>query len=155
MRMDKLTTKFQLAIGDAQSLALVRDHQFIEPAHLMIAMLDQEGSGIRAVLAQSGVNVNGLRSGLDQMLDSMASVEGNAGQIHVSSELSRLLNLTDKAAQKRGDQYIATEVFILALLEDKSNAVAELLSTNSMAGKILMMKALKTNDRHWINTRLI
>jgi len=128
--MDKLTSKFQLALQDAQSTALGRDHQFIEPAHLMIAMLDQDGSGVRPVLAQSGVNINGLRSGLDQLLERMAKVEGGGGQLHVSNELGRLLNLTDKAAQKRDDQYISTELFILASLEEKRNSLAELLLAN-------------------------
>lgn len=130
MRMDKLTSKFQLALQDAQSLALGRDHQFIEPAHLLIAMLDQDGSGVRPVLAQSGVNVNGLRSGLDKLLDRMARVEGGGGQLHVSNELGRLLNLTDKAAQKRDDQYISSELFVLAALEEKKNSIAELLLEN-------------------------
>ena len=119
MRMDKLTSKFQLALQDAQSLALGRDHQFIEPVHLMAAMLDQDGSGVRPLLAQSGVNVNGLRAGLDRALEAMAQVEGGGGQLHVSSELNRLLNLTDKKAQKRGDQYISSEIFVIAALEDK------------------------------------
>ncbi|WP_205738189.1 ATP-dependent chaperone ClpB [Granulosicoccus antarcticus] len=125
--MDKLTSKFQLALQDAQSLALGRDHQFIEPAHLMLAMLDQDGSGVSPLLAQSGVNVNGLRVGLDQTLDRMAQVEGGGGQLHVSNELGRLLNLTDKAAQKRGDQYISSEVFVVAAIEDKKNSLAEVL----------------------------
>lgn len=130
MRMDKLTSKFQLALQDAQSLALGRDHQFIEPAHLMIAMLDQDGSGVRPLLAQSGVNVNGLRSGLDKLLDRMAKVEGGSGQLHVSNELGRLLNLTDKAAQQRNDQYISSELFVVASLEEKKNSLAELLLAN-------------------------
>ncbi|MFK8083738.1 MAG: ATP-dependent chaperone ClpB [Granulosicoccus sp.] len=128
--MDKLTSKFQLALQDAQSLALGRDHQFIEPAHLLIAMLDQDGSGVRPVLAQSGVNINGLRTGLDKLLDRMAKVEGGGGQLHVSNELGRLLNLTDKAAQKRDDQYISSELFVLASLEEKKNSIAELLIAN-------------------------
>jgi len=127
MRMDKLTSKFQLAIQDAQSLAVGRDHQFIEPSHLMVAFLDQEGSGVRPLLAQSGVNVNGLRSTLTQQLDKMASVQGNHGQLHVSNDLSRLLNTTDKLAQKRGDQYISSELFVLALLEDSKHIVAKAL----------------------------
>lgn len=127
MRMDKLTSKFQLALQDAQSLALGRDHQFIEPAHLLVAMLDQDGSGVSPLLAQSGVNVNGLRTGLNQALERLASVEGGSGQLHVSNELGRLLNLTDKAAQKRGDQYISSEVFVIAALEDKKNSIAELM----------------------------
>jgi len=128
--MDKLTTKFQLALAEAQSLAIGRDHQFIEPQHLLVAMLDQDGSGVRPLLAQSGVNVNGLKSGLDKALDAMASVEGAGGQLHVSSELNRLLNLTDKKSQKRGDQYISSEIFVLAALEDKKNALADLMLQN-------------------------
>ena len=130
MRMDKLTSKFQLALQDAQSLAVGRDHQFIEPAHLMVAMLDQDGSGVRPVLAQSGVNVNGLKVGLDRALDTMPSVQGAGGQVHVSNELSRLLNLADRRAQKRGDDYISSELFVLACLEDGKNRVAELLKSS-------------------------
>ena len=130
MRMDKLTSKFQLALQDAQSLALGRDHQFIEPAHLLIAMLDQDGSGVRPLLAQAGVNVNGLRTDLDKVLDRLASVEGGGGQLHVSNELGRLLNLTDKAAQQRDDQYISSELFALASLEEKKNSVAEVMLAN-------------------------
>ena len=130
MRMDKLTSKFQLALQDAQSLALGRDHQFIEPAHLLIAMLDQDGSGVRPVLAQAGVNVNGVRTGLDKILDRLAKVEGGSGQLHVSNELGRLLNLTDKAAQKRDDQYISSELFVLAALEEKKNSLADLMQQN-------------------------
>jgi len=127
MRMDKLTSKFQLALQDAQSIAVGRDHQFIEPAHLMLAFLDQDGSGVRPLLAQSGVNVNGLRSELTAQLDSMAAVQGNAGQLHVSNGLNRLLNLTDKLSQKRGDQYISSETFVLALLEEGSDPVGKAL----------------------------
>ncbi len=130
MRMDKLTSKFQLALQDAQSLAVGRDHQFIEPAHLMVAFLDQDGGGVRPVLAQSGINVNGLRVKLDQQIDDLAEVQGGGGQLHVSNELGRLLNLTDKKAQKRGDQYISTEIFVLAALEDKKNSLAEALLAN-------------------------
>lgn len=130
MRMDKLTSKFQLALQDAQSSAVGRDHQFIEPTHLLAAMLDQDGSGVRPVLDQSGVNVNGLKSALNGALDRMASVQGGNGQVQVSSELARLLNLTDKKSQKRGDQYISSEVFVLAALEDRKNAAAEALLAN-------------------------
>ena len=127
MRMDKLTSKFQLALQDAQSLAVGRDHQFIEPAHLMIAFLDQDGSGVRPLLAQAGVNVNGLRVGLDRILESIAQVQGSAGQLHVSNELSRMLNITDKTSQQRGDQYISSELFVLAALQEKNSSLARLL----------------------------
>ena len=130
MRMDKLTSKFQLAIQDAQSLALGKDNQFIEPEHLMIALLDQQGSGVRPLLAQAGVNVNGLRSSLGRALDSLPQVEGSGGDVHISNDLGRLLNLTDKLAQKRDDQFISSELFVLALLDDKKHRVAQMLRDN-------------------------
>ena len=121
MRTDKLTSKFQLALQDAQSLSLGKDHQFIEPTHLMVALLDQEGGSARGLLTQAGINVNLLRSQLGDALDSMPSVSGGGaeGDIHISNDLSRLLNVTDKLAQKRNDQYISSELFILAALDDK------------------------------------
>ena len=119
MRMDKLTTKFQTALAEAQSLAVGRDHQYIEPVHLMAALLDQEGGTTRHLLGKSDVNANALRSSLNQALDRVATVEGAGGEVHVSNDLNKLLNLTDKAAQQRGDQYISSELFVLAALEDK------------------------------------
>jgi ATP-dependent Clp protease ATP-binding subunit ClpB len=119
MRMDKLTTKFQLALADAQSIAVGRDHQYIEPIHLMMALLDQDGGTARPLLAQSGVNINQLRVQLMQALDRLPQVQGTAGEVHVSNELGRLLNLTDKLAQTRKDQYISSELFLLAAVEDK------------------------------------
>ncbi|HET6654919.1 MAG TPA: ATP-dependent chaperone ClpB [Gammaproteobacteria bacterium] len=117
--MDKLTSKFQIALADAQSLALGRDHQFIEPAHLMLAMLNQQAGTVHPLLAKAGVDVNRLRNQLDQALDRMPQVEGAGGDVHVSNDLNRLLNLTDKLAQKRNDQFIASELFVLAALDDK------------------------------------
>ncbi|MGA0959660.1 MAG: ATP-dependent chaperone ClpB [Sedimenticolaceae bacterium] len=119
MRMDKLTSKFQLALADAQSLALGRDHQFIEPVHLMVALLDQEGGSVRPLLGQADVNVNQLRSSLSEALERLASVQGNAGDVHLSNDLGRLMNQTDKLAQERKDQYISSELFVLAAMEDK------------------------------------
>ncbi len=127
MRTDKLTSKFQLALQDAQSLALGKDHQFIEPVHLMIALLDQEGGVARSLLTQTGVNVNLLRSQLGEALDRMPSVSGgDAGEVHLSNDLVRLLNVTDKLAQQRNDQYISSELFLLAAVEDKGT-VGDLL----------------------------
>ena len=123
MRTDKLTSKFQLALQDAQSLALAKDHQFIEPAHLLVALLDQEGGVARSMLSQAGVNVNLLRSHLGEAIDGMASVSGgDAGEVHVSNDLAKLLNATDKLASKRGDQYISSDLFLLALMDDKGKA---------------------------------
>ena len=118
MRMDKLTSKFQLAIADAQSLALGRDHQFIEPIHLLSAMLNQENNSISLLLNQAGVNINSLRSQLASKLDQLPQVEGS-DDIHISTELGRILNRCDKLAQKRKDQYIASELFVLAAVQDK------------------------------------
>jgi len=126
MRMDKLTSKFQLALQDAQSLAIGRDHQFIEPLHLMIAMLDQEGGTVRHLLQLAGANVNLLRSQLGEALEHLPSVEGSSGDLHISNDLGRLLNQTDKLAQQRKDQYISSELFVLAAAEDKGQ-VGELL----------------------------
>ena len=120
MRTDKLTAKFQAALGEAQSLALGRDHQFIEPIHVMVAMIDQEGGSVKPLLSQSGVNVTNLRNTLGEALDRFPKVVGTGGDVQISNELSRLLNLTDKLSQKRGDQYIASEIFVLAALEDRS-----------------------------------
>ncbi|GBE07400.1 chaperone protein ClpB [bacterium BMS3Bbin11] len=119
MRMDKLTSKFQMAIADAQSLAVGRDNQYIEPVHLMAALMDQEGGSVRPILAQSGVNIAALRSSLDAALDRLATVEGTAGEVHLSNDLGRLLNVTDKLAQKRNDQYVSSELFVLAAVDDK------------------------------------
>ncbi len=126
MRMDRLTSKFQMALADAQSLAVGRDHQFIEPAHMMASLLDQEGGTVRHLLTQADVNVNQLRSGLGDLLDRMPSIEGAAGDLHISNDLGRLLNQSDKLAQKRKDQYISSELFVLAALEDKGE-LGELL----------------------------
>jgi ATP-dependent Clp protease ATP-binding subunit ClpB len=117
--MDKLTSKFQMAIADAQSLAVGRDNQYIEPVHLMAALMDQEGGSVRPILAQSGANVASLRTNLDAALDRLATVEGTAGEVHLSNDLGRLLNITDKLAQKRNDQYISSELFVLAAVDDK------------------------------------
>jgi ATP-dependent Clp protease ATP-binding subunit ClpB len=126
MRMDRLTTKFQEALADAQSLAVGRDHQFIEPTHVLAALLDQEGGSARSVLAQAGGNVNQLRSALGEALGRLPRVEGTPGEVHVSNDLNRLLNVCDKLAQQRKDQYISSELFLLAAVEDRG-AVAEIL----------------------------
>ena len=120
MRMDKLTSKFQLALAEAQSLAVGRDHQFIEPAHLMVALLDQQGGTARGLLTKAGSNVNLLRSQLGDAIDRLAKVEGAGGEVHVSNDLAKLFNLTDKLAQDRADQYISSELFVLAALDDRS-----------------------------------
>ncbi|MFO7582336.1 ATP-dependent chaperone ClpB [Guyparkeria sp.] len=135
--MDKLTAKFQMALADAQSLAVGQDHQFIEPVHLMVALLDQEGGTVRHLLTQSDINVNMLRSQLGEMLDRQPAVSGGeAGEVHISNDLSRLLNVTDKLAQKRNDQYISSELFVLAVIEDKSELGETLRRAGASKGAI-------------------
>ena len=119
MRMDKLTSKFQLALADAQSLALGKDHQFIDPLHVMLALIDQEGGSIRPLLLQTGIQINALRQVLQHAIDRLASVSGAGGDVQISAELTRMLNLTDKLAQKRQDAFISSELFLLAALESK------------------------------------
>jgi ATP-dependent Clp protease ATP-binding subunit ClpB len=118
--MDKLTSKFQLALAEAQSLAVGQDHQFIEPAHLMVALLDQQGGTVRGLLTKAGSNVNLLRSQLGDAIDRLPKVEGAGGDVHISNDLGKLFNVTDKLAQKREDQYISSELFVLAALDDQS-----------------------------------
>ena len=136
MRMDKLTTKFQLALADAQSLALGRDNQFIEPVHLMLALLDQEGGSVRHLLTRADVNVNALRSKLGEALERLPQVEGAGGDVQVSNDLGRMLNLTDKLAQKRGDQFISSELFVLAALKDRGELGRRLKDSGAVTGAI-------------------
>ncbi|HGG60420.1 MAG TPA: AAA family ATPase, partial [Gammaproteobacteria bacterium] len=122
MRMDKLTNKFQLALQDAQSLAIGRDHQMIEPTHVLTALLDQEGGTVRPLLSKAGVNVNLLSSHLSEALDRHPQVKGVPGEVHISRDLERVLNQTDKLAQQRKDDYISSELFVLACLDDQGPA---------------------------------
>ncbi|WP_217512773.1 ATP-dependent chaperone ClpB [Vibrio metschnikovii] len=119
MRLDRFTSKFQIAISDAQSLALGRDHQYIEPVHLMVALLDQNGSPIRPLLTMLNIDVAQLRSKLGEMLDRLPKVSGIGGDVQLSGALGTLFNLCDKVAQKRQDAYISSEIFLLAAIEDK------------------------------------
>ena len=136
MRMDKLTNKFQMALADAQSLAVGRDHQFIEPVHLMVALLDQQGGTVRHLLGVAQVDVNALRSQLGEVLDHLPRVEGSAGEVHISNDLGRLLNVTDKIAQQRNDAYISSELFVLAALEDKGQLGNMLRKAGAAKGSI-------------------
>src|SRR6202166_5020142 len=121
MRFDKLTTKFQQAIADAQSMALAADNGYVEPQHLFLSLLNQEDSGTSSLLARAGVNVAPLKASLTKAIDRLPKVEGQGGEISASRELTNLLNLTDKIATKRGDQFIASEMFLLALADDKGD----------------------------------
>ena len=119
MRFDKFTTKLQQAVADAQSLAVGNDHQFIESQHLLSALLTQDDGGVAALLAHAGVKVQALKDALKQGIDRLPKVEGHEGEVQISRDLSNLLNLADKEAQKRGDQFIASETFLVAALQSK------------------------------------
>ena len=136
MRMDKLTSKFQIALAEAQSLAIGMDHQFIEPVHVMVALLDQQGSTVRGLLTKAGANVNLLRSQLGDALDRLSRVEGAGGEIHISNDLNKLLNLTDKLAQQRNDQYISSELFVLAAFDDRSPLASVLAQSGAVRGAV-------------------
>ncbi len=122
MRLDKLTTKFQQAFADAQSLAVGHDNPYIEPQHLLLALLDQEDGGTASLLARAGVNAPALKTALTAAIGRLPRVEGQGGEVNISRELTNLLNLTDKEAQKLGDQFIASEMFLLALVQDKGDS---------------------------------
>src|SRR5262252_8621205 len=136
MRMDKLTSRFQQALADAQSLAVGRDHNMLEPAHLMAALLDQQGGSTTPLLAQAGVNVAALRTRIGQALDKLAQVRGQEGNINVSNDLTRLLNVTDKLAQQRGDQFVSSELFALAAVEDRGELGRALREAGAVRGAL-------------------
>ncbi|KQY49700.1 ATP-dependent chaperone ClpB [Lysobacter sp. Root494] len=136
MRMDKLTSRFQEALSDAQSLAVGRDHSVIEPAHLLTALVEQQGGSTRPLLAQAGVNVPLLRERLGEALEKLPRVTGQAGNVSVGNDLARLLNVTDKYAQQRGDAFIATELFVLAALDDSGDVGRALKGAGATKQKI-------------------
>src|SRR5262245_10571906 len=136
MRMDKLTTNFQQALADAQSLAVGRDHQFIEPVHVMAALLEQQGGSVIGILTKAGVNLNLLRSQLGESIDRLPSVEGTPGEVHIGNELTKLLNVTDKLAQERGDAYISSELFLLAAVQSKNDLGRILERAGAVKGAI-------------------
>ncbi len=136
MRLDRLTNKFQLALADAQSLALGRDNQFIEPLHLMSALLNQEGGTVRPLLTNAGVDVAGLRNGVEQAISRLPQVEGADGDVQPSADLVRVLNLCDKLAQKRGDNFISSELFVLAALDSRGSLADVLKSAGATNDKL-------------------
>lgn len=136
MRIDRLTSQFQAALGDAQSIAVGKDHQFVEPVHLLLALLEQQGGSVRPLLTQAGVNLNQLQTELTTLLTQQAQIEGTAGELHLSNALIKLLNVTDKLAQARKDEFISSELFILAILEEKGPLKKALLASGTDKAKI-------------------
>ena len=141
MRYDKFTTRLQEAMAEAQSLALGRDHQQIEPQHLLLSLLNQEDGGVSGLVVKAGGNSNALKLALGQALERLPKVEGTPGEVHISRDLTHLLNVADKDAQKRGDQYIASELFLLACASDKGEAGR--LLKNSGISKSSLEKAIQ------------
>ncbi len=137
MRMDKLTSKFQMAIADAQSLALGRENNFIEPEHLMKAFLDQQGGSCRPLLTKAGVNLSKLRTLVDQALDKLPKVSGVPGDVHVSNTLGQLLNITDQIAQERKDNYISSELFLLAAMKKTDSGLGKMLEESGANTKAI------------------
>lgn len=136
MRMDKFTSKFQSALADAQSLAVGRDHQYIEPLHLMLAMLQQQGNSVSAILNQIGAAPSALSQEIEAEINKLPQVSGSAGEVHLSQDLGKVLNLCDKIAQQRQDQYIASELVLLAVLETKS-ALSKLLNNHGITKQLV------------------
>ncbi len=136
MRFDKLTTKFQQAINDAQSLALGADNTAIEPQHLLLALLNQEDGGTASLLLKAGVQLNALKAGLNSAIENLPKSSELSGEVAISRDLNNLLNITDKLAQKRNDAYIASEMFLLALMEDKGET-GKLLKQNGLTKNAL------------------
>jgi ATP-dependent Clp protease ATP-binding subunit ClpB len=120
MRIDKLTNQLQHALAEAQSIAVGNDHAAIEPSHLLLALLNQQGGSVRPILNRAGYDVNGLQAEINSQLDKLPSISNPTGEANLSQDLTRLLNMADRAAQKRGDQYVSSEMLLLAVLEDKS-----------------------------------
>ncbi len=140
MRQDKLTSRFQAALSEAQSLAVGRDHNLIEPVHLLMALLKDESGASKMMLAQAGANVRELERRAGELLEKLPKVRGNEGQISVGNDLARLLNIADKLAQQRGDQFIASELFLLAAIEDKGSVGALLRDVG--ATKVALERAI-------------
>ena len=136
MRLDRLTNKFQLALSDAQSLALGHDNQFIEPLHLMSALLKQEGGSVAPLLSSTGIDVASLRTQIDQAIDRLPQVEGSDGDVQPSADLIRVLNLCDKLAQKRNDNFISSELFVLAALDSRGSLADILKSAGATNDKL-------------------
>ena len=147
MRMEKLTSKLQQALADAQSLAVGKDHGYLEPVHLLTALVDQKGGSVRSLMSQTGFDVAAVRKGLDKLLDALPVVNDSDGQLNISPDCNKLLNLADKLAQKGGDQFISSETLLLAAMQDKG-PLGKLLNSFSVSPSAMenAVKALRGGD---------
>ncbi len=138
MRVDKFTSRLQMALAEAQSLALAKDHQYIEPVHLLYAMLTNDDGSVKPLLTKVGAQVGRLQADVKELLDAAPQVSGSSeGEVHVSQELARLFNVADKMANQRGDSYISTDVFLLALVSSGKDMTAKLLKAAGVSEKAL------------------
>ena len=128
MRLDKMTSKLQQALADAQSLAVGKDHSYLEPVHVVLALLEQKGGSLRPLLTQTGFELTTLKSGLDKLLTALPVVQNHGGELSVSPELAKVLNLADKLAQKNGDQFVSSESVFLAAMQDRASPIGKLLN---------------------------
>ncbi len=152
MRIDRLTSKLQLAISDAQSVALGRDHNFIEPPHLLFAMLEQQGSSIRPLIEKAGGSANQLREDLHVTLDRMAKIKNHDGDVHMSNDLGRVMNIADKLSQKRNDQFISSELVVLSMAQDKG-PISGILANAGINAKALEKAIDEVRGGEGVNTQ--
>ena len=150
MRFDKLTTKFQQALSDAQSIALGADNTSIEPQHLLLALLQEENGSAASLLLKAGVQINTLKTALNAAISNSPKSDNSGGEIAISRDLNNLLNITDKLAQKRGDAYIASEMFLLALTDDKG-ATGKLLKANGLSKNALEVAIMAVRGSDAVN----
>ena len=150
MRFDKLTTKFQQALSDAQSIALGADNTSIEPQHLLLALLQEENGSAASLLLKAGVQINTLKTALNAAISNSPKSDNSGGEIAISRDLNNLLNITDKLAQKRGDAYIASEMFLLALADDKG-ATGKLLKANGLSKNALEVAIMAVRGSDAVN----
>ena len=142
MRIDRLTNQLQLALSDAQSLALGKDHNTIDPLHLISALLNQKNSSVRPLLLQAGANVHGLSEAVNQALNNLPTVTGSAGDLHMSNDLGRVLNIADQLSQKNSDTYISSEVVVVAMLDANVSVSSILLDAG--VTKASLQKAIES-----------
>ena len=151
MLLEKFTLKLQTALAEAQSIAVGRDHQYIDPVHLVVALINQKGGTVHHLLVQADVNVPQLRSELGKYLDSLPTVVGNDGEVHISTDLSKLFNRADQLAQKRGDKFISSEIVTLAAIDSKHKvgvcsvllAQHEVCSTKKLSLCVAVKRSMK------------
>lgn len=152
MRIDRLTSSLQLALSDAQSVALGHDHSFIEPAHLLLALLNQKSASVAGVLKKAGANITQLRRNIDDALEALPKVSGTDAEVHMSNDLGRVLNRADKISQQKKDQFISSELVLLSMLQDRSR-ISKVLNESSVTEETLQQAIDDVRDGQSVNTQ--